>query len=46
MQNDTISQLTNERLPHEVKALAAAERRLTARLIAILGELDVLVILR
>jgi hypothetical protein len=41
MQNDTIHQLTNKDLLQEVKALAARERRVTARLITILGELDV-----
>jgi hypothetical protein len=41
MQNDAINQLTNQLLLQEVKALAARERRVTARLIAILGELDV-----
>lgn len=41
MQKDTIPQFTNEHLLQEVKALAARERRVTAQLIALLGELDV-----
>jgi hypothetical protein len=42
MQNDTINQLTNQHLPQqEVKALAARERRVTVRLVAMLGELAI-----
>jgi len=41
MQNDPIDQLTNAHLLRELKALVSHERRVTVRLIAILGELDV-----